>query len=128
MNSNTEREVDVRPVVSVKNEVELVKWQKRLLPVMTLFVIVLAMAFFLLSTKTLNSVDSFVQAEHGELRDQINRLINQSKPADNADDSVRRGLLLLEADALDRRYYQASALLMFGIRGKHLAVMTGMIR
>ncbi|HMF91628.1 MAG TPA: hypothetical protein VKL40_13370 [Candidatus Angelobacter sp.] len=127
MNSTTAKEVHVQPVVSVKHDVELVKWQKRLLPVMTLFVIVLAMAFFLLSTKTLNSVDSFVQAEHGELRDQINRLINQSKPADNADDSVRRGLLLLEADALDRRYHQASALLMSRIWAKHLAFMTGMI-
>jgi hypothetical protein len=106
---------------------ELLKWQKRLLPVMTLFLIALALAFFVVSTRTLNGVDEFVKGEHGELRDQINATIKDSKPAQTSEDSIRRGLLILEADALDRRYHQASALLMSQIWAKHLAFMTGMI-
>jgi hypothetical protein len=106
---------------------ELLKWQKRLLPVMTLFLIALALAFFVVSTRTLNGVDEFVKGEHGELREQINAIIKESKPAQTSEDSIRRGLLILEADALDRRYHQASALLMSQIWAKHLAFMTGMI-
>jgi len=94
---------------------------------MTLFVIALAIAFFVLSTRTLSGVGAFIQGEHGELRDQIKGVLNQSQQAGTLDDVIRRGLLLLEADALDRRYHQASALLMSRIWAKHLAFMTGMI-
>jgi hypothetical protein len=106
---------------------ELVKWQKTLLPVMTLFVIALATLFFVFSMNALHQVDDFVQGEHAELRAQIKDVTNQPKPTDTAEDAIRRGLLLLEADALDRRYHQASALLMSRIWAKHLAFMTGMI-
>lgn len=106
---------------------DLVKWQRTLLPVMTLFVIALATLFFVFSINTLHQVNDFVQGEHGELRAQIKDVISQPKPADTAQDAIQRGLLLLEADALDRRYHQASALLMSRIWGKHLAFMTGMI-
>jgi hypothetical protein len=67
-----------------------------------------------------------VQTEHGELREQIKAVIN-SRQAATPDDVIRRGLLILEADALDRRYHQASALLMSRIWAKNLAFMTGMI-
>jgi len=94
---------------------------------MTIFVIALATLFFVLSTNALHGVGVFVQSEHGELREQIKTMIDQPKPSDTAEDSIRRGLLLLEADALDRRYHQASGLLMSRIWAKHLAFMTGMI-
>src|SRR5262249_28618547 len=106
---------------------ELARWQRTLLPVMTLFVIAMAAAFFVLSTKTLSGVGTFIQAEHGELRDQIKDITGHSQQTVTPDDQIRRGLLLLEADALDRRYHQASALLMSRIWAKHLAFMTGMI-
>src|SRR5215472_49716 len=105
---------------------DLVKWQRTLLPVMTLFVIALATLFFVFSINTLHQVNDFVQGEHEELRAQIKDVI-KPKPADTTQDAIQRGLLLLEADALDRRYHQASALLMSRIWGKHLAFMTGMI-
>lgn len=120
-------EAEIQTIPLVKHDPELAKWQKKLLPVMTLFVIALAVAFFLLSTRTLGHVNEFVQTEHGELREQINALINSARQADSPDDLIRRGLLILEADALDRRYHQASALLMSRIWAKNLAFMTGMI-
>jgi hypothetical protein len=119
-------ESGIQTIPLVTHDPELVKWQKTLLPVMTLFVIALALAFFLLSTRTLSHVDEFVQAEHGELREQINAVIN-ARQAETPDEVIRRGLLVLEADALDRRYHQASALLMSRIWAKNLAFMTGMI-
>ena len=106
---------------------ELAKWQRTLLPVMTLFVTALAVMFFVFSTNALRGVGTFVQGEHGELRDEIRQLINQSRAEKTPDDLIRQGLLILEADALDRRYHQASALLMSRIWAKHLAFMTGMI-
>ena len=119
-------ETEIQPVSLVRHDPELLKWQNRLLPVMAGFVIALALAFFALSMRTLHNVDQFVQSEHGELRDQIKALINTREP-ESADDVIRRGLLILEADALDRRYHQASGLLMSRIWGKNLAFMTGMI-
>jgi hypothetical protein len=120
------QESEIQPPPLVTHDLELAKWQRTLLPVMTLFVIALALAFFVLSTKTLTGVGEFVQAEHGELREQIKAVIN-TKQADTPEEVIRRGLLLLEADALDRRYHQASALLMSRIWAKNLAFMTGMI-
>jgi hypothetical protein len=124
-----DKEAELRVVAPIKHDPELVKWQRALLPVMTVFVISLAIAFFALSTRTLNGVGAFVEGEHGELRDQIKSVITQARPGavETSDDLIRRGLLLLEADALDRRYHQASALLMSRIWAKHLAFMVGMI-
>lgn len=122
-----EKEHELTLVAPVKRDPDLVKWQQTLLPVMTIFVIALAIAFFVLSTRTLTRVGSFIEGEHGELRDQIRGVITQGQSAGTPDDLIRRGLLLLEADALDRRYHQASALLMSRIWAKHLAFMTGMI-
>jgi len=110
----------------VTHNPELVKWQNRLLPLMSGFVIALALAFFVLSTRTLGHVNEFVETEHGELRQQINAIISAKQP-DTSDDVVRRGLLMLEAEALDRRYHQASALLMSRVWAKNLAFLTGVI-
>jgi len=125
-----DKEPELKVVAQAKHDPDLVRWQRALLPVMTVFVISLAVAFFVLSQRTLSGVGAFVEGEHGELRDQIKAVITQARPAgtvETADDMIRRGLLLLEADALDRRYHQASALLMSRIWAKHLAFMTGMI-
>lgn len=121
------KQTDIEPGQPPRHDPELAKWQRKLLPVMTLFVTVLAILFFVFSTNALRGVGEFVQSEHAELRDQIKGIVTQSKTAENADDLIRRGLLILEADALDRRYHQASALLMSRIWAKHLAFMTGMI-
>jgi hypothetical protein len=120
------KQPDDQPVAPPKHDPELARWQRALLPVMTLFVTALAIVFFISSTSALRGVGQFVEGEHGELREQIKQVLNASNPG-TPDDVIRRGLLILEADALDRRYHQASALLMSRIWAKHLAFMTGMI-
>jgi hypothetical protein len=121
------KESNVQSGASPGHDASLVKWQRTLLPVMTVFVIGLAIVFFVFSTSALQKVGLFVQGEHGELREEIKSVIRQSQDVGTQDDVIRRGLLILEADALDRRYHQASALLMSRIWAKHLAFMTGMI-
>jgi hypothetical protein len=115
------------PALTSSKDPDLAKWQRALLPVMTVFVILLAALFFYFSTTALRGVGQFIQGEHGELREEIKGVIGQAKDIGKPDDVIRRGLLILEADALDRRYHQASALLMSRIWAKHLAFMTGMI-
>ena len=126
-NQPDEDEAPVQKTDYAPKDPELAKWQRTLLPVMTLFVTALAIMFFVFSTNALRGVGAFVQGEHGELRDEVKQLINQSRAEKSPDEVIRQGLLILEADALDRRYHQASALLMSRIWAKHLAFMTGMI-
>jgi hypothetical protein len=110
---------------------ELLRWQRRLLPFMTRFIVVLALAFFALSVFHLFEIGRFVEAEHGAtirtvLQEQIAKeTSNNSAPS--ADQSYRQALVLLEAEAMDRRYHQANALLMSRIWTKQLAFITGMV-
>ncbi len=53
-----------------------------------------------------------------------------AKPTANqltSDDITQHALLLLEADTLDKRYHEASALLMSRIWSRQLAFITGMV-
>ena len=70
-----------RPV----HDPELARWQRRLLPIMTLFVIALAVTFFVFSTRTLSGVGDFVRGEHGELREHIEESIKNSGPPKSSD-------------------------------------------
>src|SRR4051812_22996176 len=108
---------------------ELVRWQRRLLPFMIGFVVVMAATFFIFSGLHLHQVTSFIEVEHGQ---NIRALIESeiSKPTAeklNSDEVTQHALLLLEADTLDKRYHQASALLMSRIWSRQLAFMTGMV-
>jgi hypothetical protein len=108
---------------------ELVRWQQKLLPFTTKFVVVLAFVFFAFSMFDIWQVRSFVQGEHStdiraEVKSQIEK---QTDIVLTPDQVIQRGLLLLEADALDKRYHQASALLMSRVWTKHLVFMTGMV-
>ena len=108
---------------------ELVRWQRHLLPFMTGFVVVMAAAFFIFSGLHLYQVTSFIEEEHGQ---NIRALIESeiAKPTAeklNTDEVMQHALLLLEADTLDKRYHQASALLMSRIWSRQLAFMTGMV-
>jgi len=110
---------------------ELLRWQRRLLPFMTWFIVALAVLFFGLSLLNLLQVGSYIEIEHGtEIRTLIQQQIEKESeeiPLLTPDQAYRHSLLLLEADVLDRRYHQASALLMSRIWTKQLAFMTGMI-
>lgn len=108
---------------------ELVRWQRRLLPFMTGFVVAMAAVFFIFSGLHLYQVTAFIETEHGQ---NIRALIESeiAKPtADKptSDNVTQHALLLLEADTLDKRYHQASALLMSRIWSRQLAFITGMV-
>jgi len=108
---------------------ELARWQSRLLPFMTRFIVVMAAAFFVFSGVHIYQVTRFIQTEDGQnirdlIRNEIARPTGQTlTPAEVTEHS----LLLLEADALDRRYHQAGGLLMSRIWSRQLAFITGMV-
>jgi len=108
---------------------ELVLWQRRLLPFMTAFVVAMAGVFFVFSGLHLYQVTAFIETQHGpNIREVIQSEI--AKPtADKvtSDEVNQHALLLLEADTLDKRYHQASALLISRIWSRQLAFITGMV-
>jgi hypothetical protein len=96
---------------------------------MTGFIVVMAALFFIFSGLHLYQVSNFIETEHGQnIRDLVQAEI--AKPTANAltsDDITQHALLLLEADTLDKRYHEASALLMSRIWSRQLAFITGMV-
>jgi uncharacterized membrane protein len=106
---------------------ELVRWQRKLLPYMSRFLVVLAIGFFAISLVGVYEMRNFVKSESTQaIRVKMEELLKGKDAAANVD-AVQHGLLLLEADALDKRYRQASALLMSRIWTRQLAFITGMV-
>jgi len=108
---------------------DLAMWQRRLLPFMMRFIVVMAAAFFIFSGIHIYQVTRFIQVEDGQ---NIRLLIQNeiAKPTGQAltpDEVMEHSLLLLEADALDKRYHQAGGLLMSRIWSRQLAFITGMV-
>jgi len=108
---------------------ELARWQRKLLPFMSRFLVVLAIGFFTISLIDMYEMRSFVKSESTQaIRARIEELLRaKSSEATVRLDVMQQGLLLLEADALDKRYRQASALLMSRIWTRQLAFITGMV-
>lgn len=108
---------------------DLAKWQRKLLPFTTRFLAVMAIGFFALSIYDVYEMRSFVQSESGGgIREQVEgTLRTQASQQSVTPDAVQRSLLLMEADAMDKRYRQASALLMSRIWTRQLAFLTGMV-
>ncbi len=108
---------------------ELVRWQTRLLPFMICFIVLMAGVFFVFSGFHVYQVTRFVQAADGpDIRTQIASEINKTTGQTvTADEVMEHSLLLLEADALDKRYHQAGGLLISRIWGRQLAFMTGIV-
>ena len=108
---------------------DLARWQRRLLPFMTSFVVAMAVLFFAFSGFHLYQVTNFIESADGKnIRELIQSEIARPT-ADNptSSDITQHALLLLEADALDKRYHEASALLMSRIWTRQLAFITGMV-
>jgi hypothetical protein len=108
---------------------ELIRWQRHLLPFMIGFVVAMAVAFFIFSGIHLYQVTTFIETEHGQdIRGLIESEIAKVKEDNlSSDDVSQYSLLLLEADTLDKRYHQASALLISRIWSRQLAFITGMV-
>jgi hypothetical protein len=114
---------------STKIDLELVRWQRRLLPFMAGFVVMMAVAFFCFSGLHLYQVTAFIETEHGQnIRAQIeSEIAKPTKEQLTGEAVTQHSLLLLEADALDKRYHEASALLMSRIWSRQLTFITGMV-
>jgi uncharacterized membrane protein len=107
---------------------ELVRWQGRLLPFMSRFLVALAVGFFVISLVEVNEVRKFVTIESTQtVRQKIEQLLTQGDRAGTSADIAQQALLLLEADTLEKRYRGASALLVSRIWNRHLAFTTGMV-
>jgi len=112
---------------SVADSRDLIKWQKKLLPFTTRFLAVLAIAFFALSIFDVYEMRSFVKSEDGgSIREQVQNAL-RAQNVSAAPDVVPQSLLMMEADAMDKRYRQATALLMSRIWTRQLAFLTGMV-
>lgn len=108
---------------------ELARWQKRLLPFMTGSIVAMAFAFFLFSGLHLYQITRFIGVEDSpNIRVQVAAEIAKASgtPATSMQ-VLQNSLLLLEADALNKRYHQASALLMSRIWSRQMAFITGMV-
>lgn len=108
---------------------DLVKWQRRLLPLMTRFIVAMAAIFFCFSAVHLYRITRFIEAEHGkDIRTLIeSEVAKPSTQTPSPEEVLQNSLLLLEADTLDKRYHQASALLLSRIWSRQLAFITGMV-
>jgi hypothetical protein len=120
---------DEPPAISKTTERDLRVWQRHLLPFMTGFIVFMAVAFFCFSGLHLYQVTTFIETEHGQsirtlIESEIGKPIAEKR---TSEEIMQRSLLLLEADALDKRYHQASALLMSRIWSRQLAFITGMV-
>ena len=98
---------------------ELADWQHRLLPFMRWFVVGLATAFFAFSVWNLDEVNDFIEKEHEPAKEQTFR------PA--TDGSAQAPQVVLETNALDRRYHLRSAVLMSHICTVQLAFIAGIV-
>jgi hypothetical protein len=110
------------------NELSRAQWQLRLLPFMTWFVAMVSIVLLAVSVVDMVLVRRSIEPPDAT---NISRFMEQTLPGKDTalspDKQTERSLLLLEADALDKRYRQASALLMSRIWTKHLAFITGEI-
>jgi hypothetical protein len=112
---------------------DLARWQRKLLPYMTRFLVILALGFFALTLFDVYQMQSFVKNGSTESAlSRVEEVIRASKANGNPESYnpavvVQQSLLLLEANAMDKRYSQASALLMSRIWTRQLAFLTGMV-
>jgi hypothetical protein len=101
---------------------EVARWQRRLMPFMTAALVLLAFFVFWQLERTRPP------PEHGRmLGPAIEAVFDKAKFEPSADQLVMRSLVVLEAEAMERRYGQANALLQSRISARQLAFITGMV-
>jgi hypothetical protein len=115
---------------SVAEAREVSQWQRKLLPFMIRFMVVIAIGFFALSAYDVYEMQRFVASENsGNLSGRVEAMVrtNSVAQAMTTEDTIQQSLLVLEAAAMESRYRQASALLMSRIWTRQLAFLTGMV-
>lgn len=108
---------------------ETMVWQRGLLPFMTHFVVMMAVAFFLFSGFHVYEVTRYIQEDQRQgIRTAVQAEISRPLATPlTATDLTNNALILLEADALDKRYRQAGGMLMSRIWSRQLTFITGMV-
>jgi hypothetical protein len=108
---------------------ETIVWQRGLLPFMTRFVVIMAVAFFLFSGFHVYEVTRYIQEDQRQgIRTAVQAEISRPLATPlTATDLTNNALILLEADALDKRYHQAGGMLMSRIWSRQLTFITGMV-
>jgi hypothetical protein len=104
------------------------RWQMRLLPFMATFVALVAVAFLALSIFDILLIRKSIDVDPAtNALLQIEKRLDAQKLLLTPDQVTQQSLLVLEADALERRYHQANALVMARIWTKHMAFIIGVI-
>lgn len=116
---------DAAAVDAAEARKALAAWQKRLLPFMTRSIIAMAVVFFVFSAVHLYHVSGFIA--EGQTPDIRGQVAAELAKANGGPQAVANALVLLEADALSKRYRQASALLLSRIWSRQMAFITGMV-
>ena len=99
-------------------------WQRRLLPFMVLMIVGLAIFFVVATYRQLNRLNEQINQSN---KPDLDSVLN-SKPSDvDIQDAHWRALVILEANALEKRYHQANVLLMSRVWIRYLGFLTGMI-
>lgn len=106
---------------------ELLRWQRHLLPFVTWFVVALATGFFVLSVLDFIELKKVAGSTSNAGEMVAGQIAKQPSAALTRDQVVQQSLLLLEANALDKRYSQASALLLSRTLTKQLSFLTGIV-
>ena len=113
-------------VLAVRRFKETSAWQRKLLPFLVVFLVAIAGIFFVISSISVYEMRNYVKSETAmPVRVEVEKLLKENMSRNP--DVTQQGLLLLEADALDKRYRQAAALLMSRIWTRQLAFVTGMV-
>jgi len=103
------------------------RWQRHLLPFVTWFVVALATGFFVLSVLDFIELKKVAGSTSNAGEMVAGQIAKQPSAALTPDQVVQQSLLLLEANALDKRYSQASALLLSRTLTKQLSFLTGIV-
>lgn len=116
-------------VGSIQSDKIRLGWQKKLLPVMTWILIGLAIFFFIASLFQLIYVHRNLQVEPSpDIEGAYAKLDSLITGEENAIAAFRaKSLVMLEANAMARRYHQANSTLMTRVWIRYLGFVTGMI-
>jgi hypothetical protein len=99
------------------------QWQSRLLPLMIRMLVGLTVFFFLASLIQLVYLHTSIR--EGPRLDVVDLMVGEGGEDGLAADL--RALVILESNALERRYHQANVLLMSRVWRRYLGFVTGMI-
>ncbi len=110
-------------------QVERADWQRKLLPLMAVFLVLGAIFFAVMSVFELRDLYARVAHQPFDLADHFAEM-EAGAPAETLNDPAYtrfKVLALLEAEALQRRYHQANATMLGRIWTRQLGFLTGML-